>query len=114
MIRTAYRSIVLRVADSPRRAEDVGTLQRTPGEVADIIEQFLDGTGAASTFEDFCSVRISDPELEAIRRRCSQLHTENCLPGQYSRPANQDMMRTFVKALRRKAGKTMQNSDSSS
>ena len=102
MIREEYRSIVLRGIGLPRRTEDVGTFQRTPGEVADIIEQFLDGTGAASAFEDFCSVRISDPELEAIRRRCSQLHTENSRPGQYSRPANQDMMRTFVKALRRK------------
>ena len=93
---------------------DVGRRQRTRGEVAEIIEQFLDGTGAASTFEDFCSVRISDPELEAIRQRCSRFHTENGRPGQYSRPANQDMMRTFVKALRRRAGETMQDSDFSS
>jgi hypothetical protein len=105
MIPEENRSIVLKVAGLPRRAEDVGTLQRTPGEVADIIEQFLDGTGAASMFENFCSMPIGDPELEAIRRRCSQLHTENCRPHQYSRPANRDMMRTFVKALRRTARK---------
>ena len=91
---------------------DVATLQRTRGAVADIIEQFLDGTGVASTFEEFCSVRISDPELEAIRRRCLRLHTENCRPGQSSRSANLDMMRTFVKALRRRADETLQTASS--
>ena len=92
----------------------MGTFQRTRAEVADIIEQFLEGTGAASTFEDFCSRRITDPELEAIRRRCLQFQTEDGRPAQYSRPANQDMMRTFVKALRRRAGGAMQVTDCSS
>lgn len=77
-------------------------VRRTRTEVAGIIERFLEGAGGLSNFDDFCSVRIADPELDAIRIRCSRFHTGDRKSGRYSGPAALDMMRTFVKALRQR------------
>jgi hypothetical protein len=49
----------------------MGAIKRSRGEVAGIIEQFLDGAGAKWDWDDFCSIEIDDPELDHIRVQCS-------------------------------------------
>ena len=46
---------------------------RTKQEVGDIIEHFIDGTGGNWDWDDFCSHRIVDPDLDLIRVKCSGL-----------------------------------------
>ena len=53
-------------------------IKYTRAEVADIIEQFVDGTGGRWDWDDFTSTKIADPELDAIRVRCIELHDGNC------------------------------------
>jgi hypothetical protein len=74
----------------------------TREEVADIIEAFLNGTGGRWDWDDFCSIRIKDPDLDAIRRRCADLHEEDPYPAQYCGPAGVEIVRGFVAALRKK------------
>jgi len=45
-------------------------MKRTPEEVADTIEGFVNGTGDQWAWDGFISIRLDDPELEAIRQRC--------------------------------------------
>lgn len=40
---------------------------RTAGEVEAYLRDFLDGTGGAWDWDDFTSIEITDPELDAIR-----------------------------------------------
>jgi hypothetical protein len=72
----------------------------TRAAVADVIEQFLDGTGGEWDWDDFCSVRIADPELDAIRIRCISFHDEHPSPKGYCSPEGYEVMRGLVKALR--------------
>lgn len=71
----------------------------TKSEVAEIIEQFLDGTGGPWDWDDFTSIRIADPELEAIRVRCVELHHAT-ISGQYCGPDGLAEMRRMVDQLR--------------
>ncbi len=71
-------------------------------DIADIMEAFLDGTAGRHDWDDFISVRLSDPVLEAIRGRCAQLPTE-CpaeRPGQYCSEAGTQVVRAYVSQLR--------------
>jgi hypothetical protein len=72
----------------------------TKAEVAEIIEQFLDGTGGDWDWDDFTSFRIADPELDAIRVRCGQLYDEPNYPGRYCGPDGLAEMRRIVEQLR--------------
>ncbi len=45
--------------------------QRTAEEVAGFIRDFIEGTGGAWDWDDFISVSIKDPRLEAIRSEAS-------------------------------------------
>ena len=74
----------------------------TPEEVADIIEAFLNRTGGRWDWDDFCSIRIKDPALDAIRIKCVDLHEEDPYSGQYCGPVGLAMMRGFVTSLRNK------------
>jgi hypothetical protein len=50
---------------------------KTPGQVADIIERFLSGSGLyPQEFNDFFECSVSDPKLNAYRQRCEMLHGE--------------------------------------
>jgi hypothetical protein len=50
---------------------------KTPGQVADVIERFLAGSGAyPQEFNDFIDCSLSDPKLDAYRQRCEVLHSE--------------------------------------
>jgi hypothetical protein len=49
----------------------------SPGQVADIIERFLSGSGRyPQEFNDFFECSLSDPKLDAYRQRCELLHSE--------------------------------------
>jgi hypothetical protein len=75
-------------------------VHRTPHEVADIIEKFLDGTGGRWDWDDFTSMRIKDPALDAIRRKCTALYDEDPFPGKYCGPTGVETMRAFIASLR--------------
>jgi hypothetical protein len=50
---------------------------KTPGQIADIIERFLSGSGLyPQEFNDFIDCSLSDPRLDAFRQRCETLHGE--------------------------------------
>ena len=55
-------ALVLRLLPFMKKTRD-----RTPAEVAGYLKDFLDGTGAEWDWDDFTSVPITAPELEAIR-----------------------------------------------
>jgi hypothetical protein len=78
----------------------------TRADVAKTIEDFLAGTGQPWDWDDFTSVHISDPNLEAIRKRCAQLDLE--FPpektGHYCGPAGFEVLRQFVRELRANDG----------
>ena len=48
-------------------------VQRTAGEVARYIRDFIDGTGGQWDWDDFESIPIADPALESIRDRASRV-----------------------------------------
>lgn len=47
--------------------------QRTPREVAKILHNFIAGTGGEWDWDDFTSVPITNPDLDAIRREAEQV-----------------------------------------
>lgn len=51
----------------PFLPRDWDKTDRTPGEVAGYIQDFLDGTGGEWDWDDFTSVPIKHPELDIIR-----------------------------------------------
>ena len=71
----------------------------TKAEVADIIEQFLDGTGGRWDWDDFTSIRIVDPELDAIRLRCGSLYDAAARPA-YCGHEGVSEMRQMIQRLR--------------
>ena len=75
------------------------TVRYTRAQVADIIEQFLEGTGDRWAWDDFTSIKIVDPDLDAIRRRCSELYDGT--GHQYCGPEGFNEMRLMVEGLRR-------------
>ena len=75
-------------------------VEYTKAEVADIIEQFLDGTGGRWDWDDFTSVKIVDPELDAIRMRCVELYDAAARPA-YCGQAGMSEMRQMIQRLRK-------------
>ena len=45
------------------------TVDRTPDDVAGFLRDFLEGVGGEWDWDEFECVRITDPELDAIRER---------------------------------------------
>jgi hypothetical protein len=84
-------------------------MKRTREDVAKTIEEFVDGTGRQWDWDGFTSIRIDDPELEAIRKKCVALPDE--FPptnrGEYCSPAGVEKMRELARELRAQtAGRT--------
>lgn len=78
-------------------------LNLTREDVASEIEAFLDGTGGAYDWDDFCTFTIADPELDKIRARCVQLD-EEFPPGSsggYCNEEGEKVLRDYVIDLRR-------------
>jgi hypothetical protein len=73
------------------------------GEMADMIEQFTQGICWQRVWDDFCTVPIIDPQLDAIRMRCADLPQEfpSTQKGHYCSEAGFDVMRAMVRELRK-------------
>ena len=78
---------------------------RSPVEVAQIIDDFVNGTGQ-SDFGQFLYVTIEDPQLDSVRLRCLQLHEEHPPEeeGYWCGPAGIDELRRIADELRRHDG----------
>ncbi len=80
-------------------------MKRTREEVANAIDGFVNGTGRQWDWDGFTSIRIDDPELEAIRQRCISARDE--FPPEktsdYCSPAGMEAMREMVSELRTRA-----------
>jgi hypothetical protein len=77
-------------------------MKRTPEEVANTIEGFVNGTGKQWDWDGFTSIRLSDPELEAIRQKCVSIRDEfpPTDPRAYCSEAGFEAMRKIVRDLR--------------
>ena len=76
--------------------------ERSRGEVADIIERFVDGICGKWDWDDFISWPIVDPQLDTIRTRCAGLSQEfpTTQKGHYCSEAGVEVLRQMVKDLR--------------
>jgi hypothetical protein len=77
-------------------------MKRTPEEVANTIEGFVDGTGSQWDWDGFTSIRLSDPELETIRQKCVSIRDEFPSPdsSRYCSDEGLAVMREIVRDLR--------------
>ena len=77
-------------------------MKRTREEVANTIEGFISGTGRQWDWDGFTSIRIDDPELELIRKKCVALPTEYpaSSPKEYCGEAGIQAMREMLRGLR--------------
>jgi hypothetical protein len=75
--------------------------KKTAKDVRDVLVRFLDGTVRPYEFDDFVSVSIGDPRLDAIRERCGGLCAEfpPKLPGHYCGQGGVEVMRRFIQEL---------------
>lgn len=53
------------------------TVDRTPGDVAGFLRDFLEGTGGDWDWDEFESVPITDPELDVLRERAALVAPPN-------------------------------------
>jgi hypothetical protein len=79
----------------------VRKIDRSSGEIADTIERFLDGICRRWDWDDFCTVPIRDPQLDAIRLRCAGLSQEfpTAEKGHYCSKAGLEVLRQMVREL---------------
>jgi len=77
-------------------------MKRTHEEVANAIDGFVNGTGRQWDWDGFTSIRIDNPELEAIRKRCVALPVEypSATPKDYCNQAGIQVLRELVQTLR--------------
>ncbi len=78
-------------------------IARSRREVADIIENFLNGRSGERDWDDFISVPIRDEELNQIRLRCAALPEE--FPAyrsdEYCSNAGREVLKNYATELRR-------------
>jgi hypothetical protein len=77
-------------------------MKRTREEVANTIEGFANGTGRQWDWDGFTSIRIDDPDLEAIRQKCLSVRDEfpPAKPADYCSEAGMEVMRKLATELR--------------
>jgi hypothetical protein len=77
-------------------------MNRNPQEVASTIEGFVNGTGDQWAWDGFISLRLDDPELEAVRQKCVAIRDEfpPSDPRAYCSDAGLGAMRQIVQDLR--------------
>lgn len=77
-------------------------MKRTPEEVSNAIEGFANGTGDQWAWDGFISIRLDDPELEAIRQKCVAIRDKfpPSDPRSYCSEAGLVAMRQIVQDLR--------------
>jgi hypothetical protein len=80
----------------------MASIQRTSAEVVQIIENFLDGRGSAWDWDDFTSLQIADPHLDAIRAKCAETSVTHppTQKGHWCNQAGLDVMRELAAKLR--------------
>ena len=80
-------------------------MKRTREEVAKTLEELIGGTGRQWDWDGFTSIRLDDPELEAIRQRCVTIPVEfpPTTRTAYCSEAGLQIMRGLVKSLRSQA-----------
>ena len=80
-------------------------MKRTPEEVATVIEGFVNGTGKQWDWDGFTSIRLDDPDLEAIRQKCISVRDEfpSPDPKQYCSDAGMKVLEGLVQDLRARA-----------
>src|SRR4051812_17683383 len=78
------------------------SMKRTTEEVASTIEGFVNGSGNQWAWDGFTSIRLDDPELEAIRQKIVRLPVEfpPANPKEYCSEAGMERMRQMVQELR--------------
>jgi len=88
--------------DKNENFDSVSMITRTKQEVSDIIEHFIDGTGGKWDWDDFCSLRIADPDLDLIRVKCSGLDSTHppAVKGHFCNENGIRLMREMVQSLR--------------
>jgi hypothetical protein len=81
-------------------------MKRTSEEVATTIEGFVNGAGRQWDWDGFTSIRIDDPELEAIRQKCLSVRDEYppAKPTDYCGEAGMEAMRKLASELRSRSG----------
>ena len=81
-------------------------MKRTPEEIANTIDGFVNGTGNQWAWDGFTSIRLDDPELEAIRQQIVALPAEfpAANPREYCSEAGMERMRQIVQDLRARSG----------
>jgi hypothetical protein len=90
---------------SKGRGQLIGMMTKgvTAAEVADVIERFLDGSGGDPwAWDDFISIPLKDPDLEAVRRRCASIGDEfpPDTPSAYCSPRGMEVLRSIAARLR--------------
>jgi hypothetical protein len=77
-------------------------MKRTREQVAETIEAFINGTGRQWDWDGFISIRLDDPELEAIRQRCVTIPDQfpPTTKSEYCSEAGLQVMRELAKSLR--------------
>jgi hypothetical protein len=78
------------------------TIQRTPNQVAQIIENFLNNKSAPHDWDDFISLQIADPHRDAIRAQCLNLNSTHppTTKTHWANQAGLDLMRDMASKLR--------------
>jgi hypothetical protein len=73
--------------------------------VAEIITTFLRGEGSKWAWDDFISVRIKDPSLDAVRAQCAALPDDYppSASGHYCGDAGMAVLRSLAERLFRGA-----------
>lgn len=81
-------------------------MKRTPEEVANTIDDFVNGGDNQWAWDGFTSIRIDDPELEAIRQKVVALPVEFPPANRrdYTSEAGKNRMRQMVSELRTRSG----------
>ena len=76
-------------------------MKRTRQEVAETIEAFVNGTGRQWDWDGFISIRLDDPDLEAIRQKCIAVRDEYppSKPTDYCSEAGMEVMRGLAQSL---------------
>ncbi|PYJ08387.1 MAG: hypothetical protein DMF06_12880 [Verrucomicrobia bacterium] len=77
-------------------------MKRTREQVAETIEAFVNGTGRQWDWDGFTSIRIDDPELEAVRKKCVAMPDEfpPSTTKEYCGEAGMQVMRELAQGLR--------------
>jgi hypothetical protein len=85
-----------------RWRSDKKTVAMSRRELADQIEAFLDGSAGPWDWDDLCTYRLTDPELEQVRQECCGVDERfpPTAPGQYCSDAGVAFLRAVINRLR--------------